>query len=222
MGIKVFWIEPTDRERQWLRRFQFGDKRTCPKGGYGCDAMFEIGEADILYTKDGYIDGSSSRARVIPPKDDPRWPKVCAGCGQPFQPEDEYQLHGKQIYVRPDTGARFTLRDAPPGACWDAWWVHQRARGEAPQPSGCGSWIGDDGRSLVVKCPDGHDWSIDARASNCTLPKDDAHHCWVRHGKAEDGTLHVDKNGNTCAAGAGSIQTPKWHGFLHNGELTNC
>jgi hypothetical protein len=31
------------------------------------------------------------------------------------------------------------------------------------------------------------------------------------------GRLHVDKNGNTCAAGAGSIITGKWHGFLHNG-----
>lgn len=80
--------------------------------------------------------------------------------------------------------------------------------------------VGDDGRSLVVRCPDGHDWMIDSRASNCTLPKNDTHHCWVRHGKPEDGTLHVDKNGATCAAGAGSIG--KWHGFLHGGRFTGC
>ena len=34
-----------------------------------------------------------------------------------------------------------------------------------------------------------------------------------------DGTLHVDKNGVTCAAGAGSIALPNLHGFLHNGHL---
>jgi hypothetical protein len=217
--IKIFWIEPTDRERQWLRRFQFDSKKACAGSTSGCDAMFEIGEADVLYTSDGYIDGTSA-ARKMPPRDDPRWPKHCAACGQPFDDKDEYQLHGKQIYVRPDTGARFTLKDAPPGAVWDAWWMHQRKRGEAAPAPGVGHMLGDDGRSLTVRLPDGHDWMIDARASNCTLQNDDTHHCWVRHGKPEDGTLHVDKNGHTCAAGAGSIQTPKWHGFLHHGMLT--
>ena len=52
------------------------------------------------------------------------------------------------------------------------------------------------------------------------MPGDDVHRCWVRHGRPEDGTLHVDKNGQTCAAGAGSIQTHNWHGFLHNGVLS--
>jgi hypothetical protein len=221
--IKVFFLEPTDRERQWLRRFQFSSKRTCSANAYGCDAMFEIGEADILYTADGLIDATSRGPRAIPSGEDPRWPKACAACGQPFQKHDEYQLHGKQIYVRPDTGERFTLRDAPIGACWDAWWVHQRARrrfpGEKVEAAGVGNMIGPDGRSLVVRCPDGHDWMIDSRASNCTMKDDDTHHCWVRHGRPEDGTLHVDKAGHTCAAGAGSIQTPKWHGFLHNGFL---
>lgn len=222
MGIKVFWIEPTDRERQWLRRFNFGKDRPCAKSKYGCDAMFEIGEADILYTKDGYIDGTKSKGRIAPPPDDPRWPKACTGCGNPFGEKDEHQLHGKQIYVRPDTGERYILRDAPIGACWDAWWVHQRKRGEEIPAPGVGWLIGPDGRSLVVKCPDGHDWMIDSRASNCGSPNDDAHHCWVRHGKPEDGTLHVDKAGKTCSAGAGSIATGKWHGFLHNGEFTSC
>ncbi|WP_316172391.1 hypothetical protein [Bradyrhizobium sp. SZCCHNRI2049] len=215
--IKIFWIEPIDRERRWLRRFQFGDKKSCPKASYGCNAMFEIGEADILYTADGYISGD---ARSMPPRDDPRWPRTCEACGCLFDEKDEYQLHGKQIYIRPDTGARFTLKDAPAGAVWDAWWWHHRERGKGPAPlPGVGSCVGPDGRSLVVKCPDGWDWMIDARASNCTLPNDDTHHCWVRHGKPEDGTLHVDKAGNTCAAGAGSIMTPNWHGFLHHGML---
>lgn len=29
----------------------------------------------------------------------------------------------------------------------------------------------------------------------------------------------VAKNGLTCAAGAGSIATPNWHGYLRHGEL---
>lgn len=70
-------------------------------------------------------------------------------------------------------------------------------------------------------CPDGHHWYIDNRASNCTKKDDDVHRCWVRHGRPEDGTLHVDKSGNTCAAGAGSIDTgtlarlPSQRDFAH-------
>lgn len=218
MGIKVFWIEPTDRERRWLRRFSFSSKTACPKNPSGCDAMFPVDDADILYTADGNIDGRSKG----PPRDDPRWPRVCASCGRPFNENDEWQLHGQQIYIRPDTRERYTLRDAPIGACWDAWWIHARnsRQGRIPLVPGVGSMLGDDGRSLIVKCPDGHDWMIDARARNCTMPTDNTHHCWVRHGRPEDGNLHVDKSGVTCGAGAGSIDTGKYHGFLHNGEFT--
>lgn len=72
---------------------------------------------------------------------------------------------------------------------------------------------------LMVVCPDGHWWDIDSRANNCTLPKDMVHHCWIRHG--EPPQITVDKNGVTCSAGAGSIQTPKWHGYLREGMLTD-
>lgn len=212
-NVKVFFLEPTDRERRWLRRFSFSDKRACPGNKYGCDGdMVEIGEFDILYTKDGFIE---SRNHLIP-ESDPRWPKTCKHCGRAFDDKDQWQVHGKQIYVRPDTGERYTLRDAPPGACWDAWWIHHGERGDR---KGSGWSIGPDGRSLVVKCPDGHEWMVDSRCSNCTRPDDNDHYCWVRTGRPEDGTLHVDKQGNTCSAGAGSIQTGKWHGFLHRGVL---
>jgi len=75
-------------------------------------------------------------------------------------------------------------------------------------------------RHLVVICPDGHWWNIDSRCSNCTLPDDKAHHCWVRHG--EPPNITVDKNGLTCSAGGGSILTSDggYHGFLQNGSLT--
>ena len=35
------------------------------------------------------------------------------------------------------------------------------------------------------------------------------------------GNVHVDKSGDTCAAGAGSILIGGYHGFLHNGYLTD-
>lgn len=222
--IKVFFLEPTDREKRWLRRY--GDGCSATGRGY-CDGMYDLGEGDIRYTIDGMIEADREDRR--PPKTDPRWPTKCDRCGKPFEKGGTYQLFTKQIYVRPDTGFRCTLADAPPGAVWDAWWVSYRYKrrrpGQPPGPlepaiaTGVGKMIGPDGRCLVVRLPDGHDWMIDSRASNCTLPQDNSHHCWVRTGRPEDGTLHVDKNGNTCAAGAGSILTDKWHGFLHNGML---
>jgi hypothetical protein len=79
-------------------------------------------------------------------------------------------------------------------------------------------WHGPDGKFLIAVCPGGHHWHIDGKASNCTKPSDEVHKCWIRHG--EPPNLTVDKNGDTCAAGAGSIQTPNWHGFLRNGVFT--
>jgi hypothetical protein len=122
-----------------------------------------------------------------------------------------WSASGRTIYRRPDTGEVFNKEKLPPGACYDANWLRRHS-----------AWCGEDGRSLHVVLPDGHHWNIDGQATNCTKPDDDVHKCWVRHGKPEDGTLHVDKNGKTCSAGAGSIATSKWHGFLHNGELTVC
>lgn len=78
---------------------------------------------------------------------------------------------------------------------------------------------GPDGRTLFVVTPGGV-WNVDERASNCTLPNDNEHYCWVRHGIPP--MVTVDKVGKTCAAGAGSIMMGKYHGFLRNGKLTNC
>lgn len=83
------------------------------------------------------------------------------------------------------------------------------------------NWVhaGPDGHILIVNTPGGH-WIIDSRASNCTLPHDDEHRCWVRHGEVPN--ITVDKNGLTCSAGAGSIQCGSYHGFLRNGKLVDA
>lgn len=111
------------------------------------------------------------------------------------------------VFRRVDTGEEKRLSEFGPGAMWDAHWMH-----DVPD------WCGPDGKCIVVRLPDGTDWHIDGRASNCTMPKDNKHRCWVRHGDPPN--LTVDKNGVTCKAGAGSIQTKHYHGFLRDGVLT--
>lgn len=93
-------------------------------------------------------------------------------------------------------------------------------------------WDNCSGTHVTVVLPTGDTWSPDSRASNCGRPDDRTHRCWVRHG--ELGNLTVDKNGDTCPAGAGSIQAYEskvtvdgveqvlrqaWHGFLRDGVL---
>lgn len=79
------------------------------------------------------------------------------------------------------------------------------------------SHLFQDGPQLVVILPGGYPWNIDSRASNCGKPYDYRHRCWRRHGEPPD--ITVDKSGRTCAAGAGSIAVPGWHGFLRDGML---
>lgn len=143
--------------------------------------------------------------------DDVEWPAFCPACEAALDYENDHpqRLGGNREWTRRDTGeTHWNVRDFGPGAMWDADWM----------PS---AWKrGGDGRYLVVLCPDGHEWTIDSEASNCTRKGED-HDCWCRHG--EPPNLTVDKTPepgrSTCAAGAGSIKTPSWHGFLRNGRL---
>lgn len=167
-----------------------------------CDFTGELLVSETFKCLDGHetnIDLGRMTAAEWDAGDDWKKARKCH-CGLPSKLDTR---SGSRIYRRADTGEEIGGRkNLPPGACFEAGWRK-----------------GPDGRPLTVVCPDGHHWHIDSRASNCTVKNDDVHFCWVRHGKPEDGTLHVDKNGNTCAAGAGSIDTGKWHGFLHHGEL---
>lgn len=130
-----------------------------------------------------------------------------SGCGDPKC----CPPRSVDIYRRTDTGQLTTLHDAPVGAMWYADWYGAERRGP-------------DGHYLVVRVPTNHDWCVDSRCSNCTLPNDDVHRCWVRHGVPP--VITVDKAGLTCKAGAGSLGVHggpnggyRWHGFLRNGYL---
>lgn len=206
--MRVFFCEETSRVAYALRVYESGP---CPQRSgehsYHEARSEKLGEFE---RPPGEYESERSPEDFA---DDGRWPSACA-CGHVFGSAAQRQVFTDRILRRPDTGDEFEGRRAiPPGGVWNAWWMADRPGAE---------WTGADGRSLVCRLPDGRDWMIDSRASNCTRPDDSVHKCWVRHGRPEDGTLHVDKNGETCAAGAGSIQTPAWHGFLHNGELRGC
>lgn len=198
----TYWLEQTDRQRVGLRRYarHEGDGWTCAAGWH--QALVLTGEAPVRVDERGYLqplDGT--------PHDDPRWPTVCdAGCGYEFTDDDHWQDWQDRLYRRADTGEETTLRDTPPGASWDAWWLPDDYRGP-------------DGIALMVKCPNGHDWTVDGTARNCTR-RGEPHACWVRHGDPRDCRVTVDKNGDTCAAGAGSILAGDYHGFLQAGVLT--
>lgn len=81
-----------------------------------------------------------------------------------------------------------------------------------------GDYLFFEGPHLHVVLPNGHEWNIDARARNCDRRDDITHRCWVRHGEPPD--ITVDKNGNTCTAGGGSIHSGDYHGFLRDGAFT--
>jgi hypothetical protein len=193
--MQCFLIEWANLDRVSLRRFT-------TDGGKCHSAMTQIAIVD------GDAPNMTGRlALEHTPASDPRWPTCCScGCGRAFAESDEWQIFTEKIYRRVDgTPGDIHLREAPPGAMWDADWYHE--------------WTtGSDGKSIIVVCPDGSQWFIDGPASNCTLPNDKEHRCWVRHGVPP--MLTVDKNGKTCAAGGGSIAVKGYHGFLRSGRFT--
>jgi len=139
----------------------------------------------------------------------PHAPKNCA-CGYLFT-SDDYSGRGSPRYKRSDTG-EVIFGKLPFGALLIA---SRQLDNHQSYPRR----YGIDGLAIAVVMYDGGWWYPESRASNCTMNNDDTHRCWVRHGTFGE-MLHVDKNGHTCQAGAGSIVWRDWHGYLHNGELT--
>lgn len=213
--VKVFWSEPSEHVRVSLRRFYYspradgteivaGRHRRCAATPNGCDAS--VGIIPSAPREDWIrIDeqGDAETVRGVS-KEHTGWPLKCEACGEPMGEGGEWQVNADRLYA--GGGQLFTLRDPPVGAMYDASWYTDFA-------------VGFDGLHLVVICPDGHPWLVDAEASNCTMKGDRSHRCWVRHGDPRTGEVHVDKDGATCSAGGGSIQTAKWHGYLHHGYL---
>lgn len=211
-NIKCFMIEPAMQAEMKLRRFTYVGhaEKECPDTRMGShNAAAPFGHAPL---KIGIsVHGARYWELEVqePPHDHADWPANCS-CGYAFQPKDEWQLFYRALYKRVDgEPGLWSTEDAPAGAMWYDLQDERENR----------AFTGPDGKRLFVKTPGG-DWCIDWRASNCTLPLDNEHRCWVRHGVPPEVT--VDKNGHTCAAGAGSIVCGHYHGFLRNGYLENC
>lgn len=206
--VQAFWVGDSGVVEMTLRRYRLHDEPTCPTGGYH-HAGVDIGGAAAHRDTRGFL----MPIPLDPHLDDDRWPTHCE-CGYQFDPiTDEWTVDQDTIYVRSDTGQRWRHRDLPPGAMLDAFWLPDH-------------WKGPDGIGLETVLPDGSKWYSDMRARGCTRTADDPgftrHKCWVRHGdpKAVPADVTVDKHGETCGAGGGSIQTPGWHGWLHDGWFT--
>jgi hypothetical protein len=212
--VKCFLVTPLEKCAIYSRRYTSPNtpgltKWDCSTGHHDAQVYVKTVEDPIDEERDRYRYSGDWRRY----KDDPRWPTKCDKCDYSFSDSDERQEFTDPLY-HDLQGKVYTLRGrqpefcppgilpATPGMMWDAWWYSRK---------------GPDGLSLVVICPGGSEWMIDSRASNCTMKDDEVHRCWVRHGTPPE--LTVDKNGNTCAAGAGSIQTSNWHGFLRGGCL---
>ena len=197
--------------RAYLRVF-WGDsgRKDCLVHGYH-DAHVLIGESDR--PRDWSFGG---RPETYP---DEQWPTACDHCGAPVPPISPngptrqvfrnklYRANGR-LYTPPDNGYGDRL---PPGAMFWADWHEHDGR--------CSSWDDCGGLHLHVVLPNGAVWDVDGRASNCDMPQDRKHRCWRRHGEVP--MITVDKAGGpTCHAGAGSIASGDYHGFLQNGWLT--
>jgi hypothetical protein len=160
-----------------------------------------------------------------------RLAKVYCGMGPDCTDEHELDERGARWHPpeREMTDTRWDVRRLDTGeiVARDVWHLSsagvpgamywQSVSSKAADERQPGSSLFASGPQLEVILPDLTPWNIDGRATNCGQPEDFEHRCWVRHG--EPPAITVDKNGLTCAAGAGSIQTGTWHGFLTNGEL---
>lgn len=199
-GVPCFLMSALPRSRRWLRRYSLNREPYV-------STMVLLDDTDRA---EGMLRDNTPESVLGPDwKSDPRWP-THAEDGYEFQPHEPYQVFERRLWQHPD-GRQLTIEEFPPGAMFNADWMSERYRGA-------------DGLSLHVVLPNGANWCIDSQSSNCTRPNE-PHKCWCRHGTVPDVT--VDKNGDTCQAGGGSILTHKgqpdeWHGFLRNGRLVVC
>lgn len=230
-NVAVFFVQESGETRLSLRRYRSsstGDRCPHPQGHGYHDAEIDIGKSPSRYG--GFCENGRGRMHrsweASEFEGDQRWPTRCI-CGYEFTDEDPRQVFTDEIMIRADgLPGTYSKRHNVVGMMWDCYWCADRYKSVNGGPG----WVntGPDGLCLVVSVPTlrGNRWGVtefqpEDRASNCTRRDDGEHHCWVREGDARKNQCHVGKNGNTCQAGAGSILTHGWHGFIHHGFVTD-
>lgn len=192
MSWSCFLVVPTDRLELGLRRYADGP---CPamEGEFSYhSALRPIGRLRRVVPRPG---GSE---KLPPPVEryanDVRWPKLCDRCHRyRFRKRDHWQVWTDRIW-RPsiDDGRRFLLHAAPVGAMWDAWWIRWS------------NWTGPDGLALAVALPPEGGWDY-----------------WLIDGPSTSGA-HWTRSGSPPAVTVNpSILTPRYHGWLHDGVLSD-
>jgi hypothetical protein len=211
--VPTFFVEESNYAQVTLRTYTWGelgpnlhDEWVCPgtgeerRGHRAARVVYD--RAPVQRSEDRYL-------AVWPAEDfpDEQWPQACELCGAPAEDGWHRVVDQETIYVASD-GREWPSRDLPVGAMYDGWWQRK----------------GPDGIGLTVVIPPGRGavdhWQVDARAGNCNRPDLD-HYCWVRTGnpRLEPVTVGKGAEGTSCTAGAGSILSDAWHGYLRNGQL---
>lgn len=190
--IECFWIEPTRSYRRQLRRYSSHPtvdgsvpvEFRCPKdpGKYSYHTTFSA--MDVIEADEYPTSGD------LWPHDDARWPKNCE-CGYAYQEGDQWQLFIDQLYQKA-TGERMALRDAPPGAMWDAYWLREYQK----------DWVGPDGLCVILKTPGG-EWAVDGPSSSGGR--------WTRTGTSPKFT-----------AMPSILIPNRYHGWFRDGFLIEC
>lgn len=159
MPWTCFLITPTTTAQQRMRRYSVvAVGGVCPHTteGMGHHAEIAIADGPVCRTPDGDLDS------VPIDRSDPRWQQIaqCA-CGYRFTDDDAWQIVQDPYYVDL-IGSKYTVRPgagpfaAPAGALWEAPWS-----GDARDP-----WNGADGKSYMVRLPDGTDWNMDGPSTS--------------------------------------------------------
>lgn len=187
-----FFIEPADTGVESLRRYSSGSTCPLPHGYHNTSVDISIIPWAIPHHGAGLLPSDELKA-------DPRWPKACA-CGYEFKPDDPWQHNVHRHFVDKVSGSRYQLASAPPGAMWNADWLHRFDRSTA------------DGIWLCVRLPNGADWLVDgpSRNSDGTLGPG-----WQRTGVPPKVTVRP-------SIWAGQGRPNAWHGYLTDGVLTEC
>lgn len=192
--IPCFVVTPTAEAVRSLRRYVAG-RQDCPGPYKFHNASVDIGREPFPENRVVIFEGEADLGIVNGFQDtefeaaDRRWPKVCAGCSYEFNWHDQWQCNVTRLFAGGPSESTWigTLREAPPGAIWEATWLGKNYRGP-------------DGRSIVVKLPDGTDWIVDAETAQGGR--------WTRTGEIP--RISVTP----------SVDTGRYHGFLRDGMIT--
>ena len=200
MPWKLLPCEPTKNVRTSLRRYIRKDDSPCPLPmGYHSAATVVVDEEPGIFSPEGYL---VDRETVINyPNTDPRWPTKCA-CGYVFEPDDIWQVDCQQLMLAVD-GQKFTIHDAPVGACWKLWWANSEACN--PNNKDQPMW------PLAIRLPPGRTWDT-----------------WHADGPSRDGTgwpRHGTIDKLTCRPSIACNREGKntgYHGYVTDGIISEC